>query len=293
MTDTVVPRYTLFGEQTLWPTPEPVHLETIRSRSALYNWEITAHVHADLLQIFVLQKGMAELSLEGETSTLKAPAVICLPPGMIHGFRFQKGVQGHVISLHATVIPELLRLSPELTADFKQPVVYSFAGGKAAFELIRQCVDMLCAEYDSPRDGRLTVLLGALSQLLVYIARAGQSSRSVSGSGRQRQRFARFNELVNLHYKEWQPVPFYADLLGVTPTQLNKTCRQVSGRSALEQIHERLMIEARRLLIYSEIDITAITYSLGFKDTGYFSRFFARNQNCTPTEFRLQFARSL
>ena len=59
-----------------------------------------------------------------------------------------------------------------------------------------------------------------------------------------------------------------------------------SGHSAQHLIHERLLLEARRLLAYSDLDVTTISYSLGFKDPAYFSRFFTRREAMSPSAFR-------
>jgi len=98
----------------------------------------------------------------------------------------------------------------------------------------------------------------------------------------------RFVELIERHFRDWQPLSFYAQRLGVSTAQLNNSCRREAGRSAQEMIHDRLLLEARRLLAYSDLDVTGIGYALGFRDPAYFSRFFARRQGVSPSVFRLE-----
>ena len=96
----------------------------------------------------------------------------------------------------------------------------------------------------------------------------------------------RYLALVEQHYREHRPLSFYADALGVTPDHLSRTCRHVLRQSALQILHERLMLEARRLLAYSSLSVTQVAQSLGYDDAAYFSKFFSRAVGSTPSEYR-------
>ena len=78
----------------------------------------------------------------------------------------------------------------------------------------------------------------------------------------------------------------YAQALALTQTTLNRLCRQFSGKGALDLIQERLVIAARRHLIYTDASVEAIAYGLGFQDPAYFSRFFKRHTAMAPGRFR-------
>jgi AraC family transcriptional regulator, transcriptional activator of pobA len=73
--------------------------------------------------------------------------------------------------------------------------------------------------------------------------------------------------------------------LGVTPSTLARACRAVAGHSPLEMIHERLMLEARRMLSYSSLSVSQVAYALGF-EPAYFSRFFAQREGVSPLAFQ-------
>jgi AraC family transcriptional activator of pobA len=78
----------------------------------------------------------------------------------------------------------------------------------------------------------------------------------------------------------------YADALGITPSHLNTVCKQLTGKSTLEVVHERLGLAARRELAYTERNIAGVAHRLGFEDPSYFTRFFKRETGVTPGEFR-------
>ena len=103
----------------------------------------------------------------------------------------------------------------------------------------------------------------------------------------------RFRALLDRGYRTHKSVAFYAGELGITPTQLNRVCREVLRKSALGAINARLLLEAERDLVYTFIGVKEIALSLGFSDAAYFSRFFSKHKRCTPTQFREQAHRQL
>jgi AraC family transcriptional activator of pobA len=99
-------------------------------------------------------------------------------------------------------------------------------------------------------------------------------------------RFGRFRALLEDHYRDHWGVRDYALSLAVSPSKLNRICHQVAGRPALDVIHDRIVTEAQRLLLYTDASVTSVADELGFKDTGYFCRFFKRRTGTTPAKFR-------
>lgn len=96
----------------------------------------------------------------------------------------------------------------------------------------------------------------------------------------------RYRSLFELHLRRHQPLGFYARALQVTPDHLSRSCRAVTGLSALDLLHERLLLEARRLLSYTQAPVADVARDLGFDDPAYFSRFFARRDGHAPQEYR-------
>ena len=78
----------------------------------------------------------------------------------------------------------------------------------------------------------------------------------------------------------------YARALAISAQRLNRICRDFSGKTAIELAHERVMLEAQRHLVYSAAPVEAIAYDLGFKDPGYFCRFFKRRSGLSPGGYR-------
>lgn len=96
----------------------------------------------------------------------------------------------------------------------------------------------------------------------------------------------KFRQLVNEKFKESKSVKFYADLLHVTPNHLNKIVKKETGKTTSDFIDHICILEAKVLLLQTNSSISQIAYELGYEDTSYFSRFFKRYTDTSPSSFR-------
>ncbi|MEL7232995.1 MAG: AraC family transcriptional regulator, partial [Chloroflexota bacterium] len=94
--------------------------------------------------------------------------------------------------------------------------------------------------------------------------------------------------LIDLHFMQKQRVREYAAMLGVTPGHLTDTTNEKLGMSAGHLIQRRVLLEARRLLTYSEENVGEIAFKLNFTDPSYFARYFRRETGQSPTTFRAE-----
>lgn len=95
-----------------------------------------------------------------------------------------------------------------------------------------------------------------------------------------------FNFLVEQHFKTKHSVIEYADLLNKSPKTLSNIFAKLSGKTPLQIIHERKILEARRMLWHTDRTIKEIAYELGFQDIQTFSRFFKKAEKISPSEFK-------
>ncbi len=95
-----------------------------------------------------------------------------------------------------------------------------------------------------------------------------------------------FNFLVEKHFKTKQTVAEYADLLNKSPKTIANIFLKLGSKTPLQYIQERKMLEARRLLCYSNFQIKEISYQIGFGDLQAFSRFFKKYEGISPSEFK-------
>jgi len=96
----------------------------------------------------------------------------------------------------------------------------------------------------------------------------------------------RFKLLLEKNFIEKKAVGEYAAMIGITPGHLNDTVQKDTGKTASEIIHERIILEARRLLYHSEKSVKEIAYALNYDDPSYFVKFFKTHTGSTPEHFR-------
>jgi AraC family transcriptional activator of pobA len=92
--------------------------------------------------------------------------------------------------------------------------------------------------------------------------------------------------LLDVHFLEHWPVARYAEALKVTPTHLSRLMRETYGCPASQMIRDRMVREARRHLVYSNLSISQIAYALRFEDPAYFTRTFTQATGLSPRDFR-------
>ncbi len=95
-----------------------------------------------------------------------------------------------------------------------------------------------------------------------------------------------FRVLLNQNYKKKKLPKEYAAMLYITPYKLNAICNEQAGTSAGEIIRNRIILEAKRLLVNADMSISEIAYQLNFSDNSYFTKFFKKYTSFTPEEFR-------
>ncbi|WP_273826203.1 MULTISPECIES: helix-turn-helix domain-containing protein [Pseudomonas] len=279
-----IPVFKLYGEDQDWIAPDLLHCETIPKRSRLHHWEIQPHRHADLCQLLFLNKGQARVDIEGQRTTLNESAIQVVPPLCVHGFQFSENIDGHVLTLAAPLVAQLqqqLGSSPDALA-----LAASYPAGRDRAYLNR-LFSALQSEYAANQPARDLLLRSLVSVLLVWLSRqvirreaAGQSA------GRGREYLSRFNGLVEAHFREHPTVEQLSHQVGISVAHLNGICREWAGQSALQLIHQRLLLEAKRSLIYTRMSVSRVADELGFADPAYFARFFRRMTGLSPSAFR-------
>jgi AraC family transcriptional regulator, transcriptional activator of pobA len=154
------------------------------------------------------------------------------------------------------------------------------------FIFIEDMLMKMWAEYQSKNEWRHTMLLSYLRVLSIYTSRLYSEQFSKNAATNERKLLQEFKQLIDEQFSELHQVADYAQLLNLSAGYLNEVIKQQSGKTAIEHIHERMLLEAKRKLLHTEFSIKEIAYDLGFEDVAYFTRFFKRLTEQTPAAFR-------
>lgn len=285
-----VPVFKLYGETRHWPTPDLLHCESIAERSRRHDWHIRAHRHADLLHILHIESGELTLEIEGNPQPIAGPALIVIPAMTIHGFRFSQTIQGHIVTLAKPLVETLSQRLGPAAMGLGKPAFHELTREGDA-RRVAQLIAQLQDEYRYPAPGRDLLLNALLEALAIHLIRRTDTRRKVSTQAinptdRGQAHLNNLLSLVEAQYREQPSVESLAAQLGLTSAHLNTLCRRLASRSALQILHERLLLEAKRELTYTSMTISQIADTLGFSEPAYFTRFFKRHTMLTPKAFR-------
>jgi AraC family transcriptional activator of pobA len=272
-----IQNYNLFGESG--DRPDVVHCETIAARSVLHEWEFAPHRHARLHQILLIESGGGHATIEGRRRVLAPMRVVNVPTGYVHGFSFVRGTRGWVLTIATEMLDEVLLPSEGLRSALSNAMIVH------GTSQMRATMKQIFAEFDGRQFARAHILRALSAVLIGLVARVMVKHRSAD-SVRDPGLFQRFEALLEQHFVEHWTVSQYAEALSMSPTHLSRITRSVTGHPASKLIVDRILREARRNLVYTNLPISTIAYSLGFDDPAYFSRVFSAAVGFSPRNFR-------
>ena len=280
----VIPSFFLFGEPLKTVEGKFLHLEDLDDRSRPNDWNIRAHAHADLNHIFHITAGAGVMHVEAQTIPFAGPCLLLVPAGAVHGFVYEADSSGSVLTLADSYLRDLIGREPAFSGLFRAPCQLPLG----AQSRIAGSLASLSRELVWTAPGHAAAveahLLSVLVETLRLLVQAHAASPAVQGA--QAALVARFRELVEANFRAGLSLEDYADRLGVTVARLRGACLKVAGAPPLRLVQDRTMLEAKRALIYSNMTVTEVGYHLGFEDPAYFSRFFAKEEGCSPRAFR-------
>jgi AraC family transcriptional activator of pobA len=288
-----VPSFSLYGEQAVSAAnTDSLHIEDIQSRSRKYLWRIGTHRHTILCQCVLVTAGPVTVVLEESQSCFNGPAVMIIPAGTIHSFRFRPDTQGYVLTVN------LQRLLSIASGALRAPIEALFAVPRAIDLGLKsslaarasQQLECLLHEFRQPDMGMEPIHSWLACCVLWTVALGSSATTPDTHSGPDLERLRQFRALMETHYADHWPVERYARQLGLSETSLNRLCRRLTGSTGFDLIQQRLALEARRRLMYLPGSVHGIASELGFKDSAYFCRFFRRHSGISPKGFRRRHA---
>lgn len=233
--------------------------------------------------------GSGSHTIDFEKFPVKPGQLYFMVPGQVHSWFFAGGIEGYVMNVSAGFFNAFLQ-----DADYVERFPF-FTGVSAegVIQLPKAAIPVVTAQFE----GMLKEIKGeqAYSQdmlrlqvleMFIAVSRASRRGESRQELPHNYVLLRNFRKLVEQHYMQLRLPKEYAALLYVTPNYLNAFCRHMLGKSAGEIIRDRVLLEAKRLLINADMSIAAIAYQLNFADNSYFTKFFKKYAGTTPEEFR-------
>ena len=247
-----------------------------------------AHAH-DFYLLLLFTHGSGTHTIDLNTYTVQPGSVFFMTPSEIHSWRLSDDANGYILFFNTSFylldnIPKNLTELPFFRIGNK--LRHGVLSAKVLKEMERVCRNIV-AENSQPSAFQKNILRAYLDVLLYKMAAALPAE--IPASPAPLSLVPELQLLVEHYFLQQRAISFYAERLHVSPKQLNTLTKNYLGKTVPDLLRERLITEARRLLVHSAMTVSEIAYALNFNDNSYFNRFFKRSEGITPELFRKRF----
>jgi len=250
---------------------------------------LTAPHRHSFFHLLFFMEGAGKHTIDFNHFEVKPYQIYFMIPGQVHSWNFEGHVDGYVVNFSESFFQSFLLKSEyvssfsffngittenvlDLSETIQKPVCDIFE------ELIRQSQQRYVFKEDMIR-----VLL---LQLFITIEQSVSVNHQSPTGFQTNPVLKNFQKLIEKNFLETRLPGEYAEMLNITPNHLNALCKEHLGMQAGELIRDRVVLEAKRLLVNISLSISEIAYKLNFNDNSYFTKFFKKEVGVSPEIFR-------
>ncbi len=243
-------------------------------------------VHRDDHYIFFLiENGAATLNVDFCDIILPPQAVYYLLPGQVHHRINSNNAIGWYMAVDTGLVANEFREIFEDHLLLQQPYQLS----TERYEQCQKLLNLLNDAYKSdPAEPFYLQTIYALLNTFLSIVASSYSKLCASQktSSRPKQIAQDFKRLLSENFIAQKSPAAYASMLNISGSYLNEALNKVTGQPVTYWITHEVMLEAKRLLYYTQLTVKEVAHQLGYDDHTYFSRLFKNTVGKTPLEFR-------
>lgn len=277
----------LYGDLNSKYSSEYIFLELIATRSQTFDWNIKPHIHSHLYQVFVVEKGSFLFFDAIKEHQLQAPCIVLIPPTMLHGLIYSPLVEGKILTISESIVEDIFKTSSLIWKSLDEIRILKDFEKLTHFEDIRHILESIETELFEESPERELMIKAFLMQFFIQLHRANKDVEAERGGSLMMAHFRRFTQSIkNSAYHK--SIPEFANELKITPVHLNRICKSVAGKSAIELVHQNLIKEAQKYLLHTSYSISEIAFLLKFEYPNYFAKLFKKQTGLSPLEFRRQ-----
>jgi AraC family transcriptional activator of pobA len=244
------------------------------------------HRH-DFYQIFYMREGARLLSIDFRRTRVQSPSLIFVAPGSVHFWGSPDGTLGFVLSFREESLQgqasDLFRECPAFDPAQYRAVLPIPSG---SVKMVDFCFRRISEEFANKAEAYESAHIALLRLLFVEIRRCMQRHPSTRPIQKYSGLVVRFLRSLSSRPYQVTSASQVARSLGASRSWLNQLVRRETGTNLTEHLQRRLILESKRLLAHSDLNVSEIAYQLGFRDASYFTRLFRQAEQVSPREFR-------
>jgi AraC family transcriptional regulator, transcriptional activator of pobA len=248
------------------------------------------HRH-DFFEVLFLLKGSGFHVIDSNKYEISPPCMFFLSPGQAHKLELSHDIEGYIF-IFTSDFYQLDRSNPNRLIEY--PFFYTIHQNNPPLHFNNwEDVIFLDSLFNkaiklvSNEENKTTELLRSfLDIILNYSANLYPVDENLLVKGKGHLLVKRFYQLLEKRYRENLTVTNYADILSVTPNHLTQTLKQLTGKTSLEIIKSKQLLEIKRLLVHTNLGVSEISNQMNFADQSYFTKFFKRETGLLPLAYR-------
>ena len=250
-----------------------------------HHFATQAHKH-DFYLIVLFTKGRGKHDIDFNTYEIKPGAVFMMSPGQMHNWTLSKDIDGYVF-FHTkdfydkTYSNYGIETYPFFQSIHQAPVLYL---NKDYTKQLSTQFEALIHEYKENEQFKFEKIHCLINLIYIELSRHYLPEIEITNKS-YLLKVRQLEQLIDIHFKTKKSPQEYANLMNLSEKHLNRISRECLNKTTTELIAERVVLEAKRLLIHSKQNISQIATELGYDNNSYFSRFFKKHTEQTPNEF--------
>ena len=252
---------------------------------------LAPHKHNFYVSI-LFTRGSGTHEIEFDKYDVRPGKVFMIAPGQVHNWQFSRDIDGYIF-FHTK---EFFNLNFTYEKIENYPFFSSLRNcpeivlKKALFKKIEEIYREITGEYHQDQLMKFQKIASLVNVLYItlsreYIPLTVRESQNL----KYLTRLKKLEDLIDKNFRVIKSPEKYALMMNVSEKHLNRTCKTCLNKTVSEVITDRIILEAKRMLVYSKKDISEITKELGYEDNSYFSRLFKKKTGKTPLEFINEF----
>lgn len=238
-------------------------------------------------------EGTGVHEIDFNSYTINPGKVFFLKPGQTHFWKFETQPEGFIF-FHSQEFYEMVFLDHTLHSfpfyySYQNPPVLELPEKK--LNKLKQKFQEVYKEYRQNKLLRNLKIINLINSIYIQLTRAYTTDINIEKlvSPNYSKILENLENLINTHFYTEKLPKFYANQLNITTKHLNRVVNQTIHKTTSQLISERILLEAKRLMVHSEDNLANIAHTLEFSDYAYFSKFFKSKTGFTPMDFRKKY----
>ncbi len=249
------------------------------------------HGH-DFYLILLITKGTGTHSIDYEAYDVEPGSLFIVSPGQVHCWNLSDDADGYVLFFKKEYFlidfgrDKLMKL-PFFKSSYSVP--YLKLNPKEV-NVLNTMFENIDKEYRKHLFSYHEMIRLHLNILFLELSRVyGKQNDDAITYSHELIQLNRFEKLIDTYFVEHKALIFYADKMNISLKQLSYLCKKVINKTPSEVLWDRIILEAKRYVIHTDMPISAIAEALNYSDNSYFTRFFKKLCHLTPEQYRSSF----